>query len=565
MSETRTIAHMLQSESSRLEALVEAGITLAAESHLDTLLSRIAELARRIVQAAYGAVGVIGPSGELVRFVYSGIDEETARQIGSLPTGVGVLGVVLEQTHPLRLKEISEHPRSSGFPDHHPVMHSFLGAPIVVRGRVFGRLYLSEKEGGAEFSEGDEGIAMMLAAQAGVAIENIFLYDEVQARSEELRRRLAQLASFELVARMLLTESSSTADVLEFASEQARYLTGGTRATLMLLDEATGEMLIRHAVGGTGAADLVGVRLAPGTSKSHSVMRRGEAELVPDLASDAETNESVLQLLGDPSDGVFAPLLVRDRPIGALAVYGSSEGRPFTPDDLSALQILANQAAIALENDRLTSLLRNLAVLEERERISKELHDGVIQSIYSVGLSLQGALSLIRAHPDRGEHRIEEAINELDNVVRDVRNYIFELRPRLVEHHGLEAAIVELVRELEVNTTAHATVELAPRAGEALAEHQEAHLIQVVREVLSNIARHAQPSEVWVRVEQADGFFTLIVDDDGLGFDPAKVVRGHGLNNMQARVDALGGVLEILPRSTGGTRHNVRIPLPTGD
>jgi len=291
-------------------------------------------------------------------------------------------------------------------------------------------------------------------------------------------------------------------------------------------------------------------------------MFRRDAELVPDLVNDPEINESVRHVLGNPTDGAFAPLLVRDRPIGALAVYGSSEGRPFTDDDLSVLQILANQAAIALENDRLNFLLRNLAVLEERERISKELHDGVIQSIYSVGLNLQGALSLMGAQPQRGARRIEEAIAELDNVVRDVRNYIFELRPRLVEERGLEAAIVELVRELEVNTTAHATVELAPRAGQVLARQQEAHVIQIVREVLSNIARHAQPSVVSVRVEQRDGFFRLVIEDDGLGFDPSKVSRGHGLSNMEARVEALGGVLEILPRAGGGTRHSVRVPLP---
>ena len=556
---------MPQEESSRLEALVEAGIALAAESHLDTLLSRIADLARQVIRAAYGAVGVVGPGGELTRFVYSGIDEETARRIGRLPTGEGVLGVVLEQAHPLRLKEISEHPRSSGFPPHHPVMHSFLGAPIVVRGRVFGRLYLSEKEGGAEFSEGDERIAMMLAAQAGVAIENVFLYDEVQARGVELGRRLAQLGSLELVARMLLTEDSSIGDVLDYAAEQARFLTGGTMATLMILDETTGELAIRHAVGGEGAAGLVGVRLKPGTSKSHSVMLRRDAELVPNLANDREINEGVRHVLGNPADGAFAPLLVRDRPIGALAVYGSSEGRPFTDDDLSVLQILANQAAIALENDRLNFLLRNLAVLEERERISKELRDGVIQSIYSVGLNLRGALSLMGAQPEPGARRIEEAIAELDNVVRDVRNYIFELRPRLVEERGLEAAIVELVRELEVNTTAHATVELAPRAGQVLARQQEAHVIQIVREVLSNVARHAQPSVVSVKVEQRDGFFRLVIEDDGLGFDPSKVSRGHGLSNMEARVEALGGVLEILPRAGGGTRHSVRVPLPAGE
>lgn len=555
---------MVLPESSRLEALVEAGIALASESRLDILLSRIAELARRVVQAAYAAVGVIGPSGDLARFVYSGIDEETARQIGRLPTGVGVLGVVLEQAQPLRLKEISDHPRSIGFPAHHPVMHSFLGAPIVVRGRVFGRLYLSEKEGGAEFSEADERVAMMLAAQAGVAIENVSLYEQVEERGTELARRLAQLASFDVVARMLLTESSSTGDVLKFASEQARLLTGGTQATLMLLDDATGELIIRHAVGGEGAADLVGVRLKPGTSKSHSVLSRREPELVAHLSKDPEMNESVLGLLGNPADGAFAPLFVRERPIGTLAVYGSSEGRPFTGDDLSVLQILANQAAIAIENDRLTFLLRNLAVLEERERISKELHDGVIQSIYSVGLSLQGSLSLMGTQPERGARRIEEAIAELDNVVRDVRNYIFELRPRLVEDRGLEGAILVLVRELEVNTTAHASVELSPLASEALGLQEQGHVIQVVREILSNIARHAQPSVVSVRVEERDGSLLVLIDDDGLGFDPSSVARGQGLSNMEARVQALGGVLEIVPQEGGGTRHSLRVPLSPG-
>jgi signal transduction histidine kinase len=329
----------------------------------------------------------------------------------------------------------------------------------------------------------------------------------------------------------------------------------------MMLDAATGELIIRNAMGGEGAADLVGVRLNPGTSKSHSVVSRREAELVADLSTDPDINESVLRLLGNPADGAFAPLLVRDRPIGALAVYGSSEGRPFTADDVSVLQILANQAAIAIENDRLTFLLRNLAVLEERERISKELHDGVIQSIYSVGLNLQGALSLIGAQPERGARRIEEAISELDNVVRDVRNYIFELRPRLVEDRGLEGAILELVRELEVNTMANATIEFAPRASEALGREEQGEVIQVVREMLSNIARHAQASQVSVRVEERGRFLVVLIDDDGLGFDPSSVARGHGLSNMEARVEALGGFLEILPRESGGTRHCLRVPL----
>src|ERR1051326_473991 len=233
-----------QPESTRLRALVDAGIALAGEVHLDDLLLRIADQARLVVGARYAAVGILGSGGELARFIYSGIDEETARRIGPLPEGKGVLGVVIEQAHPLRLREISEHPRSSGFPSNHPVMHSFLGAPIIVRGTVFGRLYLTEKIGSREFSDDDERIAMMFAAQASVALEKTSLYEEVAARGEELGRRPAHLGSLELVARMLITEAASTDEVLRSATEQARALTGGTRATLMMLDERTQDLVI---------------------------------------------------------------------------------------------------------------------------------------------------------------------------------------------------------------------------------------------------------------------------------------------------------------------------------
>jgi signal transduction histidine kinase len=268
--------------------------------------------------------------------------------------------------------------------------------------------------------------------------------------------------------------------------------------------------------------------------------------------------------MGNPTNGAFAPLVVRDRAIGAIAVYGNNADRPFTTDDRSILQILANQAAIAVENDRLTELLRNLAVLEERERISKELHDGVIQSIYSVGLNLQGARSLLGDHPDRASQRIDDAINELDSVVRDVRNYIFELRPRVVEERGFEEAILGLVRELEVNTTAHTTAELAPSCGGALGPSGQAHVIQIVREILSNIARHAHATEVRLRADARDGQFLLDVEDNGAGFDPSVPSRGHGLRNMAARAAAIGGKIEISPRDGGGMRHRVRVELPPG-
>lgn len=364
--------------------LVEAGLALASELDLDALLQRIADLAREVVGARYGAVGVVGEDGLLLRFVYSGVDQKTAAAIGDLPHGRGLLGVLLEGGRPMRMREISEHPDSYGFPPNHPPMHSFLGVPIIVRDRVFGRLYLTEKRDASEFTKDDERIAMTLAAQAGVAIQNASLIEEVKARGEEL------------------------------------------------------------------------------------------------------------------------------------------------------------------------------AVLEERERISKELHDGVIQSIYSVGLSLQGAMAFVERDPDRTKARMDEAIGTLDNVVRDVRSYIFALQPKSVEERGLKRAIQELVKDLEVNTLVEATVQLSDEALDMIPEAARGNFIQIAREILSNIARHAQASEVSVACVVRQGHIVVMtIEDDGIGFDPETVARGHGLNNIGERAHYIGGEIAISKRRPRGTVHTL--------
>jgi signal transduction histidine kinase len=365
--------------------LVEAGLALASELDLDALLQRIADLAREVVGARYGAVGVVGEDGLLLRFVYSGIDQETADRIGDLPHGRGLLGVLLEGGR--RMREISEHPDSYGFPPNHPPMHSFLGVPIIVRESVFGRLYVTEKQGAPEFTKDDERIAMTLAAQAGVAIQNANLLEEVKARGDEL------------------------------------------------------------------------------------------------------------------------------------------------------------------------------AVLEERERISKELHDGVIQSIYSVGLSLQGAMSLVDRDPEGTKKRMDDAIGTLDNVVRDVRSYIFALQPKSVEERGLKKAIEELVKDLEVNALTEATVQLSDDGLEMIPESARGDFIQIAREILSNVARHAQASEVSVACAVREGSTVVMtIEDDGIGFDPASVKRGHGLTNIEERARRIGGELLISERRPKGTVHTLSMP-----
>jgi signal transduction histidine kinase len=367
--------------------LVEAGLALASELDLDALLQRIADLAREVVGAQYAAVGVVGEDGLLLRFVYSGIDEETVKKIGHLPHGRGLLGALIEGGRPLRMREISEHPESYGFPANHPPMHSFLGVPIVVRQHIFGRLYMTQKHGGSEFSKDDERIAMTLAAQAGVAIENARLLEEVKSRGEEL------------------------------------------------------------------------------------------------------------------------------------------------------------------------------AVLEERDRISKELHDGVIQAIYSVGLSLQGAMGFVERDPAATQKRVDEAIGMLDNVVRDVRSYIFALQPKSVEERGIKAAIEELAKDLEVNALVETTVQLTDDALDMIPEHAKADFIQITREILSNTARHAQASEVQIACAVREGHtVVLTIEDDGIGFGPETVPRGHGLTNIEERARRVGGEIAISERRPKGTVHTVSVP-----
>ena len=544
----------------RLAGLVEAGISLASELDVDSLLQRIADLAREVIGARYAAVGILDSEGMLGRFVHSGVDEPTAKKIGDVPRGRGVLGVIIDEGRPLRLEEISEHPRSAGFPPHHPPMHTFLGVPVVGRAGILGRLYFSEKTDGRPFTEDDERIALTFAAQAGIALDNSRLYEDISQRSEELGRRVSELASVERVSQLLIS-GMTIEEALEIAAGEARSLTGASRVVISLVEGRSRDLVIRIASGDEVADDLIGTVLPEGGSKAQAVMRRGKGEIVDDLSADREIDPPTMEKLGSPRRGAFVPIVIRGRAAGALAAYDPRTDESFSADDLSVLQIIANQVAIAVENERLTEALRDLAVLEERERISKELHDGVIQSIYSVGLSLQGSMALLERDPDRARKRVDEAIATLDDVVRDVRSYIFELRPRLIEEKGVDAALKELARDYEVNTLARATVDIDRDACVALGPHQQHHVIQIAREILSNVARHAQASQVVITCSGDDRETRLTIEDDGRGFDPETVERGHGLTNMESRARSLNGTLSIGRREPTGTRHELRVPL----
>jgi signal transduction histidine kinase len=367
--------------------LIEAGLALASELDLDAVLQRIVDLAGAITSARYGAMGVLADDGRIQRFVTTGVSPEERAAIGDPPTGHGILGILLGASEPVRLDDLTTDPRAIGFPPHHPPMRTFLGVPVRALGRVFGNLYLTEKDGGVPFDRDDEDAVTVLATQAGVAIENARLYAEMSHAQSELRR---------------------------------------------------------------------------------------------------------------------------------------------------------------------------LEVLEERERIAKELHDGVVQALFAVGMSLQGAAAMA-SDPDLAD-RLENAVEDIDRTIRDLRNYIFGLRPGILADRHLDQALRDLCAEFEersgVVTVARIDEDVAAELASVAAD-----VVQLTRESLSNVGRHANAVTCRVSLRREDGEAVLEIDDDGTGFDLEAPHHGMGLDNLRARIAGIGGELRLLSSAGDGTTVVARLPL----
>ena len=528
--------------------LLEAGLTLASELSLPIVLQRIVDLATQVTDARYGALGVIGDGDFLVEFVTTGISARQRRAIGALPTGHGVLGLLFHETKPVRVKDIAQHPRSVGFPPNHPPMRSFLGAPVQAMGRVFGNIYLAEKRTAREFSKEDEEALVVLATQAGVAIANATLYDEVRSREKWLDA-LRDITNQVLVG-------SQTEQLLERIAEHARDLAGADGATIVGVSETPGELVVA-AASGARSGELRGQRLPAEGSISGEVMRTGQSLMLDDVSSDGRAHQPIVRL-GRHGPALFAPLRVHGGSTGTLMVANLKGGRRFDARQRRLVESFADQASVALEYERAQAELRRLGLLEERERIAKELHDGIIQSLFAVGMGLQGT-ALTSTSPDTPA-RIEKAVAELDRVIRDLRNYIFGLRPGILADRQLDQALRTLAAEMQTRSSTSVLVDVDETLAADLSP-RSAELVQLTREALSNIARHARASRARVRLARRGARAVLTVEDNGVGFDPNGDSRGHGLGNMKARAIALGGKLTVSSGRGRGTRLVATFPI----
>ena len=531
---------------SRAERLLDTGLALAAELSLPALLQRIVDLAVELTGARYGALGVLSPDGtQLDDFITVGMTEAQRSAIGALPRGAGLLGVLIREPELLRLASIQSHPRSFGFPPNHPPMQSLLGAPIRAHGRVFGNIYLTDKQGAPEFTDDDEAAVLVLATQAGVAIANAQLYATVQLRERWLE-------SVRAVATALLSgDTAHTA--LQLVAQNARELVDADMATISV-PEAGGLRIM--VADGAGAAELINVEVPLAGSLSEEVIRT-ERTLVVEDASTSTLAQPMVSIAG-VGPMILVPLSLRTSAPGVLAVGRLAGRQTFSAADIPLLESFSEQASVALEYARALSEVSRLGMVEDRERIARDLHDGVIQSLFAVGIGLQGMAGLVA--DTRLADRIQQYVGEIDRVIGDVRSYIFGLRPSVLVAGNLTNTLEQLAHEVQERTGVTVVVDVDLSLEPALNE-ASMQIVHVVREALSNVERHAGAATCRISIRR-DGESAIIeIDDDGRGFEQEGAHRGMGMGNLAERADAVHGTLDVESHPGRGTLIRLTVPL----
>ncbi|MBB6171494.1 signal transduction histidine kinase [Nocardiopsis mwathae] len=531
----------------RIHALLEAVITIGEGLELETLLRRVAEAAVTLVNARYGAIGVIGPNRELTQFIPVGVTEEEIARIDHWPRGEGLLGLLIKEPRPLRLSAIADHPASVGFPKGHPEMLRFLGVPIRVRDEVFGNLYLADTTDGDDFDEDDETLVLALATAAGVAIENAHLFEETRRRETWLD------ASGEITTRLL--SGADTDEVLRLVARRARLMSDADLALVALPERDQDRLTVRVCEGFQGDKGRGRAVDASGTLVGQ-VYNRGEPRLA-DVTTHPSLGAAFLKELG-LGPVLLVPFGPPDRVRGVLIV-GNRPGRSPFPDAVQdMLSTFADHAAVALELAEARDDAERLSVLEDRDRIARDLHDIVIQRLFATAMSLMGAAN--RIADKESTERVQRAVDDLDDTIRQIRSTIFELQHTAEGGADwLRSQIVDMVNG------AAGTLGFAPRLllegpiDSAVDPGIADHLLAVLQEALSNVARHAGASQVGVDIRVADEAVAVQVEDDGSGVPEGG--RRSGLNNVRTRAEELGGLFELRPRDGGGTVFHWRVPL----
>ncbi|MDH6522252.1 GAF domain-containing sensor histidine kinase [Streptomyces sp. SAI-090] len=534
------VAHM-RGARDRMHTLLDAVLAVGSSLELDQVLRQIVQSATDLVDAQYGALGVLGEEGGIERFIPVGMDDDTITSIGHYPEGRGILGLLIREPEPLRLADLNTHPEAAGFPEGHPPMRTFLGAPVRVRDAVYGNLYLTDKRGGAEFDDDDEAVLRTLAAAAGVAIDNARLYDDAQRRQRWLE------ASSELTRALL--SGADQSEVLKSFTATVREMAGADTAALAVPVGQAAELVIEAAAG--QHADRLHGLVLPATSLAAKAYTAGQP-----------TSTHALDIEQGLGPAFLIPLGTPEKIRGILQVAAAPDHAPFPAATIDTITGFAAHAALALEIAEHRSAAEERLVQDDRDRIARDLHDLAIQRMFASGMTLQSLQARLTDRPELAE-RVTRLIDDMDDTIKTIRSTIFGLRTptrtgtphglraRLVAEADQAAALLGFAPALRMTGLLDTDVP-APLADDAIA---------AVREALSNAARHAHTTAVDLTADASEGRLTVRVADNGRGLDPA-VTRRSGLDNMSERAHAHGGQLTITANTPTGTVVEWTAPLP---
>lgn len=534
----------------RARLLLDAMASLGRGLDLEAVLNQVSAIAAHLVEARYVALGVLGDDGHIVRFLTVGLSTAQVEAIGPYPTGQGILGELIRHEESLRLHDLSEHPASAGFPANHPPMRSFLGAPLRVHGAAFGNLYLTEKEGGGDFTEEDEQLLEALAAGASVAIENAHLYEESLLREQSAR------ANDEISRRVLVGQSQE--DLHALIADRARQVADADLAVIARPEPESKRLVVRSA-SGTETKRLVGIMLSPGRPSAGHVSEQEVLSLAPDAFADERAQLS-FEMRREIGALLAFPLGEPNSTRGVLAIGRYAGRAPFAPLVAEAMQGFAAQAAVALELAEHRADVERFAVQRDRGRIARDLHDLAIQRLYATGLSM---LAVGRDLDDDHAQRIGRAVDDIDETIALIRTTVHRLEPEgaISRRVGLRSRVYS-----EIDAAA-SRLGYAPRlrfdgpVDAAVPPDVAEHVIAVLREGLANVARHANARTVSVRLMVSDEIVLAVVDD-GVGIPDD--VPLSGLRNLARRAADLGGALSLQSAGASGTRLEWRVPLARG-
>jgi signal transduction histidine kinase len=526
----------------RLDGLLEAMLVVTSGLELDETLRTIVHTAIELVDAKYGALGVRGHDHELVEFIYEGIDEEMRRQIGHLPEGRGVLGLLIDDPKPIRLENISNHVASVGFPPNHPSMRTFLGVPVRIRDEVFGNLYLTEKANGQPFSEDDEVLVQALAAAAGIAVDNARLYQKSKTRQSWIE------ATRDIGTELL--SGTDPAGVFRLVADESRSLSGAEQTFVAVpvdpdLPANEIDELAVVATAGDGPAIAVTTIPVEGTLIGEAFVRRapGRFDRFALAAGEAAAGPALV-----------LPLRATDAVAGVLVALRPAGAQPFSPEELDMMAAFADQAALAWQLASTQRQMRELSILTDRDRIARDLHDHVIQRLFAVGLALQGTIP--RARVPEVQQRLTDCVDDLQEVIQEIRTAIFDLHGSSSGTTRLRQRVDEAIAQFaspELRTTTQFVGPLSV-VDATLADHAEA----VVREAVSNAIRHGKATTLSVSVTVEDDLVIEVVDN---GSGISGEITGSGLANLQKRAQDVGGSFAIESVADQGTTIRWSAPL----